>query len=80
MYVKGKQYNKAVEQYRTALKISPTSSTLYYNMGNVLMAQKDYRGAMDAYVGYIENDPDGKYAESIRTKIEDLRFRIMTQE
>ena len=80
IFVKTKKYNKAVEQYRLALKIAPSSSTLYYNLGNVLMAQKDYRGAMDAYVGYIEHAPNGKYEAKIRTKIEDLRFKIMTQE
>ena len=80
IFVKTKKYNKAVEQYRLALKTAPSSSTLYYNLGNVLMAQKDYRGAMDAYVGYIEHAPNGKYEAKIRTKIEDLRFKIMMQE
>lgn len=80
IFVKTKQYDKAVEQYRAGLKAGSSSPILYYNIGNVLMAQKDYRGAMEAYVGYIENAPDGKYAESIRDKIEDLRFKIMTEE
>lgn len=79
LYVKNKQYDQAITQYRQALKVNPKAELVNYNLGNVLVAQKQYRAAIDAYVGYLRIAPKGKYAQKARDKVEDLRFRIMSQ-
>jgi tetratricopeptide (TPR) repeat protein len=80
IYVRLKQYDRAVQQYRAGLKADPASSILYYNLGTVLVVQKDYRGALDAYTRYLKLEPDGPYAETVEKKIEDLRFKAMTEQ
>lgn len=44
-----KEYEKALELYKIALKYEPNSDATYFNMGNVYFVQKDYDQALIHY-------------------------------
>ena len=44
-----KEYEKALELYKVALKYEPNSDATYFNMGNVYFAQKEYDQALIYY-------------------------------
>lgn len=80
VYVREKQYDKAIQQYRAGIKAAPLAPLPYYNLATVLMSQKDYRGALEAYSGYLRADPAGEYADTAKKKVDELRFKVMTQQ
>ena len=79
IYVREKQYDKAIQQYRAGIKAAPLAPLPYYNLATVLLSQKDYRGAIEAYNGYLKADPLGEYADTVKKKVDELRFKVMTQ-
>lgn len=80
IYVRQKQYDKAIQHYRTGINAEPSAPLPYYNLATVLLSQKDYRGAMEAYNGYLKADPVGEYADTVKNKVDELRFKLMTQQ
>src|SRR5262245_37943694 len=56
-YVAEEKYNEAIIQYRNALKIDPTSSSLTLALADTLMRNAQYRDAFMAYKRAAELDP-----------------------
>ena len=48
------QFAKAVNE----AKLKPEKKQAFHNLGNALMNEKDYAGAVDAYKNALRNDPD----------------------
>ena len=44
---KNNKYEKAQEQYESALSLAPDNSEIHYNLGLLLVIRKDYPGAME---------------------------------
>ena len=53
-----KEYQKAIDAYKAAIKIKPDKHETYYNMGNAYRKLKKYQKAIDAYKKVIKIDPD----------------------
>ena len=49
---------RIIEDYDKAIAISPDFTFAYYNKGNFLASQKDYRGSVTNYSKAIEIDPN----------------------
>ena len=60
-FYKMEQFDKAVENYK---KIQPgPDERVPYNTGNALLQQKDYKGAMEAYIQALVINPDDMEAK-----------------
>jgi tetratricopeptide (TPR) repeat protein len=53
-----KEYQKAIDAYKEAIKIKPNKHETYYNMGNAYRKLKEYQKAIDAYKAAIKIKPD----------------------
>lgn len=49
MYKESKEYDKALENYEMAIKISPNDENLYYEVGKIFEEQQKYQTARDYY-------------------------------
>lgn len=57
---KQKQYSESKYQFAKAVqdvKTKPEKHKIFHNLGNVLMKEKDYQGAVEAYKNALRNDP-----------------------
>ncbi len=53
-----KEYQKAIDAYKEAIKIKPDKHETHYNMGNAYRKLKEYQKAIDAYKEAIKIKPD----------------------
>jgi len=66
VYEKWNKYDKAVEQYKAALKVKPDDKELNYNLGRVLQYGKNNpEKAKPYYAKYLKLDPKGSFAEEV---------------
>ncbi|MFH1903507.1 MAG: tetratricopeptide repeat protein [Candidatus Omnitrophota bacterium] len=54
IYVRKKEYNKAIADYNSAIKIDPTDSSYYFEKGKVHFEKKEYDKAIADYTKAIE--------------------------
>ncbi len=67
-YLKTGEPDKALQSVQKALALNPRHSLAYYTLGGILRDQRDYEGALKAYLGYL----DSKAADSTLTRAEAL--------
>lgn len=58
------KYEKAVDEYREAVRLQPGYVTAWNNLGDALENMKDYRSALEAYEEALAYAPDNKIAKS----------------
>ncbi|KAF0144650.1 MAG: hypothetical protein FD156_1664 [Nitrospirae bacterium] len=61
-YAKQKQFEKAIQQFQTALKLKPAYPLAYYNMGLTYVEQEQIDNAIQAFQAALNLQP--KYAEA----------------
>jgi tetratricopeptide (TPR) repeat protein len=57
-YSKSGKIQEAIEMYKQAIRINPTSPTAYYNIGIVYSKSGKYQEAREMYKQAIKIDPD----------------------
>jgi len=62
IYSEGKEYAAAAEQYREASELGPRCPTAYYNYGNDLLAQAEYRRAATLFSKSLRLYPTDAWA------------------
>ena len=68
-YMKKGSYKAAVRRFEEATKWDPNSAEAYLRLGEAHSKAGDQKAAHDAWKKYLELEPDGKNAASIRKKI-----------
>jgi len=67
------EYAKAAEEYKEVLSFNPAPPSSYYaRAADVYLAQKTYDKAYAMMQGYLRIDPQGRFAEKIRTTIQGM--------
>ncbi len=67
-----KEYQKAIDAYKSAIKIKPNKHETHYNMGNAYRKLKEYQKAIDAYKEAIKIKPDYDKAKRSLKQLEVL--------
>ena len=74
MYRKIGELDKALEEFRKAAQIDPKHSNSRYNIGIVLLHDKqDRKGAIKAWEDYLKVDPKSERAERLRVQIDKMK-------
>jgi len=74
MYRKLGQFDKALEEFRKAAQSDPRHANSRYNIGIVLLHDKqDIGGAIKAWGEYLRVDPNSERAQRIRAQIEKMK-------
>jgi tetratricopeptide (TPR) repeat protein len=68
-YFKKGSYKAAVHRFEEALKWNPGFSEAAFRLGEAREKLKDKHGAQDAYKKYLELEPDGKDAATVKKKL-----------
>jgi len=61
-YAASGQYNKAIEEYQSALEDSPFKKDIYYNLGFIYVKMGNFDEAISNYKQVLELDPSDKEA------------------
>jgi Tfp pilus assembly protein PilF len=69
-YLKKGSYKAAVRRFEEALKWDPNVSEAYLKLGEVHTRLGDSKAAREAWLKYIEAEPDSKEAARLRKKLE----------
>jgi len=72
-YFKKGSYKAAVHRFDEALKWNPSSGEAALRLGDAKEKLKDKKGAQEAYKKYLELEPDGKEADSIKKKLDSTK-------
>ncbi len=74
MYRKLEQFDRAIEEIRKAAKSDPKHANSRYNIGIVLLHDKeDIKGAIKAWGEYLKVEPQGEKADRVRAQMENLK-------
>jgi predicted TPR repeat methyltransferase len=68
-YLKKGSYKAAVRRYQEAVKWDPNSAEGWYKMGEAHRKMKNPAAAREAWTKYLEIEPDGKHANSVKKHI-----------
>jgi tetratricopeptide (TPR) repeat protein len=68
-YFKKGNYKGALNRFREATRWNPSFAQAYLRLGDTEEKLKDKPAALQAYAKYLELEPDGKEAESIKKKL-----------
>ena len=70
------EYAKAAEEYEEVLSFNPAPPSYYYaRAADAYLAQKTYDKAYAKMQDYLRIDPHGRFAEKIRTTIEEMEAK-----
>jgi tetratricopeptide (TPR) repeat protein len=70
-----KEYQKAIDAYKAAIKIKPNKHETHYNMGNAYRKLKEYQKAIDAYKEAIKIKPD---YDKAKRSLKQLKALVLT--
>lgn len=70
IYRKQGKFEKALAQYKRALKVDPSEGKILYNIGRCYMEMKDLDQAKKAFATAIENNPNFEEAKQILKAVE----------
>jgi len=77
MYRKLGDFDRAIEEFRKAAKSDPNHVNSRYNIGIVLLHDKqDIKGAIKAWEEYLKVDPGSERAERLRGQIEKMKQMV----
>jgi len=62
-YYEGKNYDRATDAYREAIRLNPSFVDAYYWLGRVYFETGDYNQAIQNYQEVLEQDPDNSKAD-----------------
>lgn len=75
------EYDKAIEDYTTSIKINPNDANIYYNRGNAWYGAKDNDKAIKDYTTAIKINPDFAKAYNNRSVVwDDLNKSIQAED
>ncbi len=80
LYYKLGIWDKAEEQFRTAINLKPDFANAYYNLGHALEQKGDTKGALDQFntvATLVKNDPAN--LKKIQAEIDDLKKGLTAQ-
>jgi tetratricopeptide (TPR) repeat protein len=76
VFVKGKNYQRAIDAYKQAIKEFPGSQAEYpnafYNQAEALFGLGEYRKSMDVYLDFIKKFPSHEHAAFAMTRMGEL--------
>ncbi|MFH0821288.1 MAG: tetratricopeptide repeat protein [Pseudomonadota bacterium] len=73
VYRARKKYPEAIKDYEAAIKLEKNFAEAHYNMGLVLDEQGKKKGAMDAFMKYLENAPQtAQDRKKVQEKVQEL--------
>jgi tetratricopeptide (TPR) repeat protein len=76
VYVQARNYQKAVDAYKAAIKDYPESQTEYpnafYNQAEALFGMGNYRQSLDVYLDFIKKFPSHEHAAFAMTRLGEL--------
>jgi cytochrome c-type biogenesis protein CcmH/NrfG len=74
MHRKLGEFDRAIEEFRTAAQNDPKHVNSRYNLGLVLLHDKgDMKAAIKAWEDYLKVDPSSEKAQRIRAQIEKMK-------
>lgn len=68
-YLKKGSNKAAMRRYEEAVKWDPNSSEGWYKLGEARSKMGDEKGAREAWAKYLEVEPEGKYAASVKKRL-----------
>jgi len=70
-------YNRAINEFQTAIQLRPTYANAYYNLSKVLETVKDYQNSYLAMQKVVANlDPTGPEYETALSELETLKTKL----
>ncbi|MBF0526367.1 MAG: tetratricopeptide repeat protein [Deltaproteobacteria bacterium] len=70
LYRRQGKYREALNQYRSALKVSPDDENIYFNIGQVFILMKDFDQAKKAFHQALKIYPSFAEAKQMITSLE----------
>jgi tetratricopeptide (TPR) repeat protein len=70
------EWNRALEDYNTAIELDPDYAEAYYRRGILLYTMVEREDAIADFETYLEIVPDGQFAESASKYIEDIQTEL----
>jgi tetratricopeptide (TPR) repeat protein len=71
-YLKKRNYDAAIQRYRTALEYQPTSVQAYEALARAYEKNGEISKAIDTYRDFIQKNPDSAKSSEFRTKLAKL--------
>ena len=68
-YFKKGSYKAAIRRYEESLKWDPNSAEGWYKLGEVRAKVGDLKSAREAWSKYLDIEPEGKYAVSVKKRL-----------
>lgn len=70
------EWNRALEDYNTAIELDPDYAEAYYRRGILLYTMVEREDAIADFEMYLELDPDGEFAESAEEYINNIQVEL----
>jgi len=70
------EWNRALEDYNTAIELAPDYAEAYYRRGILLYTMVERENAITDFETYLELDQDGQFAESANEYIESIQIEL----
>ena len=70
------EWNRALEDYNTAIELNPDYAEAYYRRGILLYTMVERKNAVADFETYLELDPDGQFSESAREYMENIQIEL----
>ena len=68
-YFKKGSYNAALRRYEESVKWDPNSAEGWYKLGETSAKLGDHKAAREAWTKYLEIEPDGKNAATVKKRL-----------
>jgi tetratricopeptide (TPR) repeat protein len=68
-------YQKAVKEFREAVRAAPDWADAWYNLGVAQESAEDYSGAITSFKTYLQKNPESTDRDAVETRIYKLEYR-----